>query len=35
VLNVHDLKINSPDVTAEKFILNQPPGTELQELSKQ
>src|SRR5579872_2087118 len=32
VLNVLNLKVNSPDVTAERFILNQPPGTELQEL---
>ncbi len=35
VLNVFTLKINSADVTPEKFVLNQPPGTELQELSKQ
>lgn len=35
VLNVLSLKINSADVTPEKFVLNQPPGTELQELSKQ
>jgi len=35
MLNVLNLKINSTDVTPEKFILNQPPGTELQVLSKQ
>ena len=35
VLNVLNLKVNSADVTAERFILNQPPGTELQELSNQ
>ena len=35
LLNVRTLKINSADVTPEKFILNQPTGTELQELSKQ
>ncbi|HSR06464.1 MAG TPA: DUF4292 domain-containing protein, partial [Bryobacteraceae bacterium] len=34
LLNVRALKINSEDLTPEKFILNQPPGTELQELSK-
>jgi len=34
MLNVLNLKINSADVTPEKFILNQPPGTELQVLSK-
>lgn len=35
MLNVLSLKINSADVTPEKFILNQPSGTELQELAKQ
>ena len=34
VLNVLNLKLNPADLTTEKFILNQPPGTELQELSK-
>jgi hypothetical protein len=35
VLNVLTMKINTADVTPEKFILDQPPGTELQQLSKQ
>src|ERR1019366_1492036 len=35
LLNVRTLKINPEDLTPEKFILNQPPGSELQELSKQ
>lgn len=34
VLNVLTMKINTADVTPEKFVLNQPAGTELQELSK-
>jgi len=33
VLNVVNLRMNAEDVTPEKFILNQPPGTELQQLS--
>ncbi len=32
MLNVRNMKINTADLTAEKFILNQPPGTELQQL---
>lgn len=35
LLNVLTMKINTADVTPEKFILNQPPDTELQQLSKQ
>lgn len=31
-LNVTTLRINSPDVTPEKFLLTQPPGSELQQL---
>jgi len=33
-LSVVALKINTPDVTAEKFVLNQPPGTQLQQVSQ-
>jgi hypothetical protein len=33
-LNVTTLRINSADVTPEKFVLAQPPGSELQELKK-
>ena len=33
VINVVNLRINPPDVTPEKFILAQPPGTELQQIS--
>jgi hypothetical protein len=33
VLNVLNMKINTADVTPEKFILEQPPGTDLQQLS--
>jgi hypothetical protein len=35
VLNVLTIRMNAEDVTPEKFILNQPPDTELQQLSKQ
>jgi len=31
-LNVTTLRINAPDVTPEKFVLTQPPGSELQQL---
>jgi len=34
VLNVVTMKINTTDVTPEKFVLNQPSGTELQQLSQ-
>jgi hypothetical protein len=34
-LDVVSLRENPPDVTPEKFILNQPPGTELQQLPKE
>ncbi|MBV9762657.1 MAG: DUF4292 domain-containing protein [Acidobacteriaceae bacterium] len=33
VLTVLEMKINAPDVTPEKFILNQPPGAVLKSLS--
>lgn len=33
-LNVLSMRMNAEDVTAGKFILNQPPGTELESLSK-
>ena len=33
-LSVMALKINTPDVTPEKFVLNQPPGTQLQQVSQ-
>ncbi len=33
-LTVLSLRINSADVTPEKFILNQPPGSKLRRLSK-
>ncbi len=33
ILNATAIKINTSDVTPEKFVLNQPPGTELQQLS--
>jgi hypothetical protein len=29
VLSVQDMKINTPDVTPEKFVLNQPPNATL------
>ena len=35
MLHVLTMKINAADVTPDKFILNQPPGSELQQLSKQ
>ena len=28
ILTVMDLKLNTPDVTAEKFVLNPPPGVQ-------
>jgi hypothetical protein len=31
-LSLSSMKINTPEVTAEKFVLEQPPGTQLQEL---
>lgn len=31
-LSVLSMRINTPDITAEKFVLNQPPGSELQQL---
>jgi hypothetical protein len=34
-LTVLSMRINSADVTPEKFILDQPPGSELRKLSKQ
>lgn len=33
MLNVRNMKINAGNITAEKFVLNQPPGTDLQQLS--
>ena len=33
-LNVIGVRMNAEDVTPEKFVLNQPPGTELELLSK-
>lgn len=35
VLNLRSIRTNAEDITAEKFILNQPPGTELQQLTAQ
>ncbi len=34
MLEVVSLRMNPPDVTPDKFILNQPPGTELQHLPR-
>ena len=33
-LTVTDLKINTPDTTADKFVLNQPPGVQVQQLAQ-
>jgi outer membrane lipoprotein-sorting protein len=33
ILTVLDMKINTPEVTAEKFVLNQPPGATVRMLS--
>jgi hypothetical protein len=35
MLNVVNMRINTADITAEKFILNQPSGTQLRQLSQQ
>jgi outer membrane lipoprotein-sorting protein len=31
-LTVLDMKMNTPEVTAEKFVLNQPPGATVKTL---
>jgi outer membrane lipoprotein-sorting protein len=31
-LSIITMKINTPDVTAQKFVLNQPPNTQLKEM---
>ena len=33
-LSVAELKINTPDITADKFVLNQPPGVQVQQLAQ-
>lgn len=35
IINVLSMRMNPPDVTPEKFVLNQPPGSELQRLPRQ
>ena len=35
LLNLRSIRMNAEDVTPEKFVLNQPPGTELQQLPTQ
>jgi hypothetical protein len=34
MLHVVNMRINTADITAEKFILNQPSGTQLRQLSQ-
>ena len=33
-LTVVEMKINTPDITADKFVLNQPPGAQVQQLAQ-